>query len=156
MTTSGITVLTYGTFDLFHAGHVRLLSRLADLGSRLIVGCSTDEFNAKKGKRCIMPFEARAEILRACRFVDLVIPETCWDQKRRDVVAHRAAVFAMGSDWTGKFDDLSDLRRVVYLPRTRNISTTEIKALMQRRALEAQEAGEGAQMETAVPRMRRA
>lgn len=125
-----LTVLTYGTFDLFHAGHVRLLRRLAGLGGRLIVGCSTDGFNALKGKSCIMPYEARAEILRACRYVDHVIPEECWEQKRGDVVRHGADIFAMGSDWTGKFDDLADLCRVVYLPRTENISTTEIKHLV--------------------------
>lgn len=125
---NGKTVITYGTFDLFHAGHVRLLERLALLGDRLIVGCSTDAFNASKGKACIMPFEARAEILRACRYVDLVIPETCWAQKRGDVVAHGADIFAMGSDWTGRFDDLGDLCRVVYLPRTEDVSTTELKA----------------------------
>ncbi|MBZ8117247.1 adenylyltransferase/cytidyltransferase family protein [Roseovarius sp. LXJ103] len=124
------TVLTYGTFDLFHSGHVRLLARLAKLGNRLIVGCSTDAFNATKGKTCIMPFEARAEILAACRYVDEVFPEERWDQKRGDVQRFSADIFAMGSDWTGKFDDLSDLCRVVYLPRTENISTTEIKKLV--------------------------
>lgn len=124
------TVLTYGTFDLFHSGHVRLLARLAKLGDRLIVGCSTDAFNASKGKSCIMPFEARAEILAACRYVDEVFPEEDWAQKRGDIQHYGADIFAMGSDWTGRFDDLSDLCRVVYLPRTENVSTTEIKALV--------------------------
>ncbi|PVA10941.1 glycerol-3-phosphate cytidylyltransferase [Pelagivirga sediminicola] len=136
MSASQRTILTYGTFDLFHTGHVRLLARLADLGDRLIVGCSTDGFNASKGKLCVMPYEARVEILSACRHVDLVFPEESWDQKRGDIVKYGADVFAMGSDWTGKFDDLGDLCEVIYLPRTRDISTTEIKQLMQQRAAE--------------------
>lgn len=130
------TILTYGTFDLFHIGHVRLLERLADLGDRLIVGCSTDGFNASKGKLCVMPYHARVEILLACRHVDEVFAEECWDQKRGDIVRFGADVFAMGSDWTGKFDDLGDLCDVVYLPRTRDISTTEIRQLMQQRTAE--------------------
>lgn len=122
------TVLTYGTFDLFHIGHVRLLRRLSELGDRLIVGCSTDAFNAQKDKKCVMPFAQRVEILSACRYVDKVIPEKSWTQKREDIVVENAAIFGMGDDWYGKFDDLSDIVNVVYLPRTENISTTELKA----------------------------
>ncbi|WP_113910617.1 adenylyltransferase/cytidyltransferase family protein [Roseovarius dicentrarchi] len=128
------TVLTYGTFDLFHAGHVRLLARLAQMGDRLIVGCSTDEFNAEKGKLCVTPYEGRAEILRACRYVDLVIPEESWDQKRRDIRTYNADIFAMGSDWTDRFNDLRDVCEMVYLPRTDNISTTELKSRVLARA----------------------
>lgn len=121
------TVITYGTFDLFHLGHVRLLHRLSNLGDRLVVGCSTDEFNATKGKKCIMPFEHRQEILDACRFVDKVIPERNWEQKREDIIKEKAAIFCMGDDWLGKFDDLKDLCEVVYLPRTEDISTTDLR-----------------------------
>lgn len=121
------TVLTYGTFDLFHIGHVRLLRRLSEMGDRLIVGCSTDEFNAIKGKTCVMPYEERAEILRACSYVSQVIPENDWAQKRSDVQTYGADIFAMGDDWQGKFDDLADLCEVVYLPRTESISTTDLK-----------------------------
>ncbi|MFD1343272.1 adenylyltransferase/cytidyltransferase family protein [Litorisediminicola beolgyonensis] len=124
------TVLTYGTFDLFHVGHVRLLRRLADLGDRLVVGCSTDAFNRAKGKSSAMPYEDRAEILAACRYVDQVIPEDSWEQKRRDIEAHGISIFAMGDDWAGKFDDLADLCQVVYLPRTENISTTDLRQLV--------------------------
>lgn len=124
-------VLTYGTFDLFHVGHLRLLRRLADLGDRLIVACSTDEFNLGKGKMTAIPFAHRVEILEGCRYVDLVIPENNWDQKRSDVQQHKADLFAMGSDWQGEFDFLGDLCDVLYLPRTDNISTTELKELIQ-------------------------
>ena len=123
------TVLTYGTFDLFHAGHVRLLERLRALGDRLVVGCSTDAFNAVKGKRTVVPFADRVRVLEACEHVDLVIPEEGWDQKRLDVAYHRAEVFGMGDDWEGEFDDLSDLCEVVYLPRTPDVSTTQLKSL---------------------------
>ncbi|MFY9209958.1 MAG: glycerol-3-phosphate cytidylyltransferase [Aestuariivita sp.] len=125
------TILTYGTFDLFHIGHVRLLRRLADLGDRLIVACSTDEFNAIKGKQTAIPYAHRVEVLEACRYVDQVIPEKTWEQKREDVVAHEVDLFAMGDDWAGKFDELRDLCDVLYLPRTENVSTTELKELIQ-------------------------
>lgn len=124
------TVITYGTFDLFHVGHVRLLKRLRDLGSRLVVGCSTDAFNASKGKRTVMPLEQRMEILAACRYVDRVFPEDSWGQKRTDIVREGAKIFAMGDDWVGRFDELSDLCKVVYLPRTQNISTTDVRQLV--------------------------
>ena len=125
------TILTYGTFDLFHIGHVRLLRRLADLGDRLIVACSTDEFNAIKGKQTAIPYAHRVEVLEACRYVDQVIPEKTWEQKREDVVAQEVDLFAMGDDWAGKFDELRDLCDVLYLPRTENVSTTELKELIQ-------------------------
>lgn len=121
------TVITYGTFDLFHIGHVNLLRRLRALGDRLVVGCSTDEFNALKGKKTVMPFAHRAEILASLRHVDHVFPEATWEQKREDIVRERADIFAMGDDWTGRFDDLGDLCEVVYLPRTRDVSTTEVR-----------------------------
>ncbi|WP_373050588.1 glycerol-3-phosphate cytidylyltransferase [Thalassovita aquimarina] len=124
------TVITYGTFDLFHYGHVRLLERLSRLGSRLIVACSTDEFNAKKGKASVVPFESRAKVLGACRYVDRVIPETNWAQKRDDIRRYDVDLFAMGDDWAGKFDDLRDLCDILYLPRTEGVSTTEIKRLI--------------------------
>jgi glycerol-3-phosphate cytidylyltransferase len=120
-------ILTYGTYDLFHLGHVRLLARARALGDMLIVGLSTDEFNAVKGKTCVMPFEQRRVMLEACRHVDLVIPETCWEQKQSDVVDHGVDTFVMGDDWAGKFDGLKALCDVVYLPRTPDISTTELK-----------------------------
>lgn len=126
------TVLTYGTFDLFHVGHVRLLERLSHLGDRLVVGCSTDEFNLRKGKKSVMNYAERSEILSACRHVDLVIPETTWEQKRSDIVTHKVDIFAMGDDWLGKFDDLNSLCTVTYLPRTPNVSTTGLKDFMKR------------------------
>lgn len=124
------TVITYGTFDLFHIGHVNLLRRLRELGDRLVVGCSTDEFNALKGKQSAMPYEHRAGILRAIRYVDHVFPERTWDQKREDIVREGARIFAMGDDWVGKFDDLGDACEVVYLPRTRDVSTTGIRQVL--------------------------
>jgi glycerol-3-phosphate cytidylyltransferase len=124
-------ILTYGTFDLFHVGHLRLLRRLSGLGDRLIVACSTDEFNLGKGKMTAIPFDHRVEILEGCRYVDQVIAEDNWDQKRDDVQKYNVDLFAMGSDWKGKFDFLGDLCDVLYLPRTENISTTELKELIQ-------------------------
>ena len=121
------TVISYGTFDLFHLGHVRLLRRLRALGDRLVIGCSTDEFNATKGKKSVMSYAQRVEILEACRYVDAVIPEKAWDQKREDIVREQAGIFGMGSDWEGKFDDLKDIVEVVYLPRTDGVSTTHLR-----------------------------
>ncbi|WP_428753952.1 glycerol-3-phosphate cytidylyltransferase [Vibrio cionasavignyae] len=122
-----ITVITYGTFDLFHVGHVRLLKRLSELGGRLVVGLSSDEFNKIKGKKSFFSYEERAEIVAACKYVDDVFPEHNWEQKLEDINRYQADVFAMGNDWEGKFDFLSDYCKVVYLPRTEDISTTEIK-----------------------------
>lgn len=123
-------VITYGTFDLFHIGHLRLLQRLSKLGDRLIVGISTDEFNLSKGKKCIIPYEQRAEIVQNIKQVDLVVPERSWEQKTDDIKKYNVDVFAMGSDWHGKFDYLNDHCSVVYLDRTEGISTTELKELL--------------------------
>ncbi|MBF5052757.1 glycerol-3-phosphate cytidylyltransferase [Alloalcanivorax venustensis] len=122
-------VLTYGTFDIFHVGHVRLLRRLKALGDRLIVGLSTDEFNALKGKSALMRFEDRREVLEAVDAVDLVIPESSWDQKIDDVREHNVDIFGIGDDWEGKFDFLKPHCEVVYLSRTHGISSSSIKAL---------------------------
>ena len=120
-------VITYGTFDTLHFGHIRLLRRARALGDYLIVALSTDEFNALKGKRAFHSWEERRAHLEALRYVDLVIPENTWEQKRDDVQLYRADIFTMGDDWTGKFDFLSDLCEVVYLPRTDGISSTMIR-----------------------------
>lgn len=120
-------VLTYGTFDLFHYGHLRILKRARALGDYLVVAVSTDEFNAIKGKKCTYPYEHRAKIVEAIKFVDKVIPEENWEQKEKDIRENEVDVFVMGNDWQGKFDHLKSLCQVVYLPRTDDISTTEIK-----------------------------
>ncbi|PKO89322.1 MAG: glycerol-3-phosphate cytidiltransferase [Betaproteobacteria bacterium HGW-Betaproteobacteria-12] len=121
------TVLTYGTFDLFHIGHLSLLQRLRALGDRLIVGVSTDEFNEIKGKKTVVPFSDRIEIVGALRCVDLAIPEENWEQKVGDIQRHNIAVFGMGSDWEGRFDELKLHCEVVYLPRTEGVSSTHIR-----------------------------
>lgn len=121
------TVLTYGTFDLLHIGHINILERLAQLGDRLIVGVSTDEFNAEKGKQSVYSFEERSKIVGALRCVDKVIPEQTWDQKIHDINHFNVNVFGMGNDWCGKFDELNKLCEVVYLERTDSISTTQLK-----------------------------
>ncbi|MFT8871479.1 MAG: glycerol-3-phosphate cytidylyltransferase [Sporolactobacillus sp.] len=121
------TVLTYGTFDLLHYGHINLLRRARALGDQLIVGLSTDEFNALKHKEAYHSFENRKQILEAIRYVDEVIPESSWDQKIHDVQEHDVSVFVMGDDWEGKFNFLEPYCQVVYLPRTSGISTTKIK-----------------------------
>lgn len=126
----GKTVLTYGTFDLFHIGHLNILKRLSALGDRLIVGVSTDEFNALKGKKPVVPFDQRIEIVRSIRYVDEAIPEDRWEQKREDIAKYGVDVFGIGEDWKGKFDDLGDSVEVVYLPRTSGISTTEMKRVL--------------------------
>ena len=122
------TVLTYGTFDLFHHGHVRLLQRLSQLGTQLIVGCSTDAFNTLKGKTSVMSFEQRRVILESCRYVDRVIPENDWAQKSTDIINYDVSLFAMGDDWQGQFDDLKHLTEVMYLPRTPEVSTTQLRS----------------------------
>ncbi|NYI44071.1 glycerol-3-phosphate cytidylyltransferase [Nocardioides aromaticivorans] len=124
------TVLTYGTFDLFHIGHLRLIERLAAMGDRLIVGVSTDEFNAGKGKKSVVSYDDRAAIVGAIKGVDLVLPERAWEQKRADIIEHGVDVFVMGDDWAGKFDDLSDVCEVRYLPRTSGVSSTDIKEML--------------------------
>jgi glycerol-3-phosphate cytidylyltransferase len=120
-------VLTYGTFDLLHHGHIRLLKRARALGDHLTVGLSTDEFNRIKNKTSFFRYEERKEILESIRYVDSIIPETCWEQKVEDVIRHRIDIFVMGSDWTGKFDFLQPYCQVVYLPRTDNISSSQIR-----------------------------
>jgi len=123
-----ITVMTYGTYDLLHIGHIMLLKRARSLGDKLIVGLSTDEFNSNmKGKRTIQPFEERKIILESLYCVDLVIPEKTWEQKIHDIKNYCIDVFVMGDDWAGKFDFLSSNCRVIYLPRTEGISTTDRK-----------------------------
>jgi glycerol-3-phosphate cytidylyltransferase len=126
--TSQRTILTYGTFDLFHAGHVALLHRAKDMGTRLVVGLSTDEFNAAKGKKSVLCYEDRKVILESCRYVDLVIPEFSWNQKEGDAILYQADVFVMGDDWAGKFDHMSKHCSVVYLARTPDISSSQIKS----------------------------
>ncbi len=120
-------VLTYGTFDMFHIGHLELLKRLKSLGDKLIVAVSTDEFNEIKGKKTIIPYAQRANIVEAIRYVDRVIPEESWEQKVTDIQKYNVDVFAMGHDWEGKFDELREYCEVVYLPRTEGISTTALK-----------------------------
>lgn len=120
-------VITYGTFDLLHKGHIRLLKRAKALGDHLTVCVSTDEFNAIKGKKAYTSFEDRKYILEAIKYVDEVIPERDWDQKISDVKDHDIGIFVMGDDWEGQFDFLKDYCKVVYLPRTAGISTTKIK-----------------------------
>lgn len=121
------TVITYGTFDLFHIGHLNLLKRAKEMGDYLIVAVSSDDFNAIKGKKCQIPDTERMAIVEAIRYVDRVIPETCWEQKALDVEKYGVDVFVIGDDWKGKFDFLKEQCEVVYLPRTQGISTTEIK-----------------------------
>ena len=122
-------ILTYGTFDLLHYGHIRILERAKKLGDYLIVALSTDEFNAIKNKKSYYTYEQRKMILEACRYVDLVIPENNWEQKVDDVKNYHADIFVMGDDWEGnpKFELLREYCDVVYLPRTEGISTTKIK-----------------------------
>ena len=120
-------VITYGTYDLLHWGHVRLLKRAKALGDYLIVALSTDEINEFKGKKAYHNYEERKMMLEALRYVDLVIPEADWEQKRDDIVKYQVDVFAIGDDWEGKFDYLEELCEVVYLPRTEGVSTTKIK-----------------------------
>ena len=120
-------VITYGTFDLIHYGHINLLERAKKMGDYLIVGLSTNQFNEEKNKKCYFSFEERKRLLEAIRYVDLVIPEECWEQKRSDIEMYHVDTFVMGDDWSGKFDDLKDICDVVYLSRTPEVSTTKIK-----------------------------
>ena len=120
-------VITYGTYDLLHYGHINLLRRARERGDYLIVALSTDEFNAVKGKRSYFPYEKRKALLEAIRYVDLVIPEENWEQKAADIQLYHIDTFVMGDDWEGKFDYLKEYCEVVYLPRTPEISTTQIK-----------------------------
>lgn len=121
-------VITYGTFDLFHIGHLNLLSRAKQHGDYLIVVLSTDEFNrTHKNKQTVIGYEDRKSILESIRVVDLVIPETCWEQKVNDILEYKVDTFVMGDDWSGHFDFLQDYCNVEYLARTESISSTELK-----------------------------
>lgn len=120
-------VITYGTFDMLHYGHINLLRRARALGDYLIVSLSSDSFNAIKNKQSFFHYEHRRQMLEAIRYVDLIIPENDWEQKREDIIKHNVNIFVMGNDWEGKFDFLKDICEVVYLERTPEISTTRIK-----------------------------
>lgn len=120
------TVITYGTFDILHVGHINLLRRAQALGDRLVVGLSTDEFNRGKHKSALLNYENRKVVLEAIRYVDVVFPESNWEQKVDDIRRFAADVFVIGEDWAGKFDFLSEHCEVRYLPRTPEISTTDI------------------------------
>lgn len=120
-------VITYGTFDLLHHGHIELLRRAKNLGDHLTVGLSSDDFNKIKGKVSYHSYKNRSSILNAIKYVDIVVPEINWEQKICDVKKYSIDIFVMGSDWEGKFDYLMDYCEVVYLPRTENISTSKIK-----------------------------
>ncbi len=120
-------VITYGTYDIFHIGHLKLLQRAKALGDELIVAISTDKFNLKKGKRVMIPYSQRAEIVKNIKCVDRVIAEESWEQKISDIKRYNIDIFAIGDDWEGKFDFLRDYCQVIYLPRTQNISTTKLK-----------------------------
>ena len=122
-----VKVLTYGTYDLFHYGHLRILQRAKALGDYLVVAVSTDEFNKIKNKKSTYPYNERAEIVQSIKYVDEVIPENNWDQKIEDIKKHNIDIMVMGDDWKGKFDFLTEYCKVVYLERTPNISSTEIK-----------------------------
>ena len=124
---SNKTILTYGTFDMFHIGHLELLKRLKALGGKLIVAVSTDEFNELKGKKTIIPYFQRRSIVEAIKYVDMVIPENNWEQKMEDVQKYKVDIFAMGNDWSGKFDFLEEYCEVMYLSRTDGISSTDLK-----------------------------
>lgn len=120
-------VITYGTFDLFHVGHLNILRRAKELGDYLVVAVSSDKFNESKGKKSYHSVEDRVAILKSIKYVDEVIVEESWDQKYKDIKKHNIDVFVMGNDWEGKFDELKEHCEVVYLPRTEGISTTKIK-----------------------------
>ena len=120
-------ILTYGTYDLLHIGHLNLLKRAKALGDYLVVGLSTESFNILKHKDCFLPFAHRMATLKALRYVDKVIPEESWEQKIGDVKKYKVDIFVMGDDWSGKFDELKKYCKVVYLPRTENLSTTALK-----------------------------
>ncbi|MBV7316382.1 adenylyltransferase/cytidyltransferase family protein [Shewanella sp. NIFS-20-20] len=123
-------VVTYGTFDIFHVGHLRLLQRAKSLGDKLYVFVSSDEFNQAKGKLSLFPYEQRAEIVAACGVVDGVFPEHSWDQKIEDIQTLKASTFVIGDDWRGQFDFLTPYCEVVYLARTDGISSSHVKQAM--------------------------
>lgn len=125
-------IMTYGTFDLLHYGHINILKRAKSLGDYLIVGLSSDEFNELKGKKSVMSYEERKEILESIRYVDKVIKESNWEQKVDDIIKYNIDVFVIGDDWEGKFDFLKEYCEVVYLPRTKSISTTLLKEIIEK------------------------
>lgn len=120
-------VITYGTFDLLHTGHINILKQAKEMGDYLIVAISTDEFNECKNKKAYYSYKERKAILESVRYVDKVIPEKNWDQKIDDIKNFDINLFVMGEDWEGKFDYLMEFCEVIYLPRTQGISTTKIK-----------------------------
>jgi len=120
-------VITYGTYDLLHFGHIELLRRAKEMGDYLIVALSSDDFNKMKNKKSYYNYEQRKTMLESIRYVDLVIPEDNWDQKINDVKTYHVDLFVMGHDWDGEFDFLKDYCEVIYLNRTEGISTTKIK-----------------------------
>lgn len=122
-----VNVLTYGTFDVLHRGHLNILKRAKALGDRLYIGLSSDEFNKLKNKQSVLSFDDRKSVLECLEFVDFVFPEDNWEQKISDVAKYEIDIFVMGDDWEGKFDFLSEHCSVVYLPRTPGISTTMLK-----------------------------
>ena len=133
------TVITYGTFDMFHIGHLKLLQRLKKLGDRLIVAVSSDEFNEIKGKKVIIPYNQRAEIVENIKCVDMVIPEHNWEQKIDDIKKYNVDIFAIGDDWKGKFDFLKEYCEVVYLERTEGISSTQLKTTLNKFSVSKEE-----------------
>ena len=120
-------VLTYGTYDLLHFGHINLLKRAKELGDHLVVGISTDEFNDLKGKKSYFSYDIREYMLESIKYVDEIIPEIDWEQKIEDIKKYNIDIFVMGDDWEGKFDYLKEYCEVIYLPRTEGVSTTKIK-----------------------------
>ena len=122
-----VKVITYGTFDLFHYGHLELLRRAKELGDYLIVGISTDEFNQIKGKKCVYNYLHRKAIVREITYVDKVIEECDWKQKKNDIKLYKIDMFVMGNDWEGKFDELETICKVKYLSRTKGISSSKLK-----------------------------
>lgn len=120
-------IITYGTFDLLHYGHINLLQRAKHMGDYLVVGLSTDNFNQLKAKTCYFAYEERRLLLEAIRYVDLVISEKCWEQKIEDIKKYHIDCFVIGDDWQGKFDFLKEYCQVIYFARTPEISTTKIK-----------------------------
>ncbi len=126
-------VITYGTFDLLHYGHINLLKRAKELGDYLIVGLSTDKFNQVKGKKSYFSYETRKILLESIRYVDLIIPEENWEQKVDDIIKYKVDIFTIGEDWAGKFDYLNEYCQVIYLPRTPEISSTMIKECLNTR-----------------------
>jgi glycerol-3-phosphate cytidylyltransferase len=127
LTLEPTVAITYGTYDLFHIGHVNLFRRIKERFDILVVAVSTDDFNTLKGKRSVVPFADRLEMVRACRYVDLAIAEQGWGQKESDIARYGADAMVMGSDWVGHFDTLKHLCEVVYLPRTEGVSSSDLK-----------------------------